>query len=204
MFEAPFKIRNHVERVLGSPWIRLAFLLGGVSYGRRFRIFGAPIFQRIRGSTICFGDGLELRSFPRSNPLTPRNRCVFATRRAGASIRVGVDCGFTGSVLVSATAIEIGDRVYLGSNVTIMDTDFHALSPRARWLGDEGKSEPVRIEDDVFVGTQALILKGVTIGRGAVVGAGSVVSKDVPPFSIVAGNPARVVGSVVDDQTLLK
>lgn len=200
MLEAPFKIRNHFERLVSLPWIRLVFLLGGVAYGHRFRIFGAPIFQLMRGSVVRLGDGLELRSDARSNPLTPRSRCVFATRSSSAEIRVGRDCGFTGSVLVAARAIEIGDRVYLGSNTTIMDTDFHALSPRARAQGEQGESRPVRIEDDVFVGTQALILKGVTVGRGAVVGAGAVVTRDVPPFSIVAGNPARVVGNVRDDR----
>ena len=54
---------------------------------------------------------------------------------------------------------------------------------------------PVFIEDDVFIGARAMVLKGVRIGKGAVVGAGAVVTKDVPPNAIVAGNPARVVGT---------
>jgi len=79
--------------------------------------------------------------------------------------------------------------------VVIIDTDFHALDPAERARGAPSQlPRSVRIEDDVFVGTQALILKGVTIGRGAVVGAGSVVTKDVPPFTIVGGNPAQELG----------
>lgn len=196
MFEAPFKIRNHLERILGTPWVRLVFWLAGVRYGRRFRVFGAPIFQRTLGSTIALGDGLELRSSPRSNPLSPKTPCLFSTRRREAMIVVGVDCGFSGVVIVSATRVEIGDRVLIGSNSTIMDTDFHPLSPEARARGEAARSRPVRIEDDVFIGTQVLILKGVTVGQGAVVGAGSVVVRDVPPGSIVAGNPAQIVGRV--------
>lgn len=196
MFEAPFKVKNHIERILCSPWIRLSFCLAGVRFGRRFRIFGAPILQRVARSEIRLGDGLELRSSPRSNPLTPRGPCVFATRRAGATIQVGVDCGFSGSVVVAASRIEIGDRVLVGSNATIMDTDFHPLSVADRQRHLEPETRPVRIEDDVFIGTQAMILKGVSVGRGAVVGAGAVVTRDVPPFTIVAGNPARVVGAV--------
>jgi acetyltransferase-like isoleucine patch superfamily enzyme len=57
-------------------------------------------------------------------------------------------------------------------------------------------SEPVIIEDDVWIGTRCMILKGVTIGRGSVVGAGSVVRRDVPPYSLMAGNPARRVASI--------
>ncbi len=196
MFEAPFKVRNHVERILGLPWVRFSFGVAGVRFGRRFRIFGVPILQRVANSEILLGDGLELRSTPRSNPLAPRSPCVFATRRPGALIRVGVDCGFSGSVVVAATRIEIGDRVLVGSNATIMDTDFHPLSPQARKNRAEPITRPIRIEDDVFIGTQAMILKGVTVGRGAVIGAGAVVTRDVPPFTIVAGNPACVVGEV--------
>jgi acetyltransferase-like isoleucine patch superfamily enzyme len=98
---------------------------------------------------------------------------------------------------VAETRIEIGNRVLLGSNVVVMDTDFHPLDAKERARGaSTQRSEPVRIEDDVFVGTQALILKGVTIGRGAVIGAASVVTRDVPAWTIVAGNPARPRGRV--------
>lgn len=179
------------------PYVRLGFVLGGVRFGSRFRVFGLPILQKHRKSTLVLSDGLTLRSSPRSNPLVPQQPCVLSTRAAGSVLRVGRDCGFTGAVVVAQERIEIGDRVLLGANVVITDTDFHPLDPEERRLHPErGRSAPVIIEDDVFIGMQAVVLKGVRIGRGAVVGACSVVTRDVPPYAIVAGNPARVIGSV--------
>jgi acetyltransferase-like isoleucine patch superfamily enzyme len=157
-------------------------------------VFGKPIIQRHRRSRIELGDGLELRSWYSANPLAPNHPVVLATRKAGATIRVGCDCGFSGTTLVAAESIVIGDRVLVGANSTIADTDIHPLDPaeRRRDIG-AGRHAPIRIEDDVFIGMNSLILKGVTIGRGSVVGAGSVVAADVPPGVVAAGNPARVL-----------
>lgn len=201
--DAPWKTKNHLIRVLSLPRIRLGFALAGVPWGRRWRIFGMPILQRHRGSEIRLGDGLELRSTPESNPLRPFQPVVLSTRRRGAVIRVGNDCGATGAVLVADERIDVGDRVLLGANVLITDTDFHPLDPAVRRETPQaGARAPVVIEDDVFIGTQAVILKGVHIGRGAVVGAGAVVTRAVPAGAIVAGNPARIVGRVDGGQPL--
>jgi acetyltransferase-like isoleucine patch superfamily enzyme len=101
-----------------------------------------------------------------------------------------------GSICVAET-VTIGNRVALGANSTIADTDFHPLAADLRRQSPQrAKTAPVFIEDDVFIGMNSIILKGVTIGRGSVVGAGSVVSKDVPPQVIVAGNPARIVREI--------
>jgi acetyltransferase-like isoleucine patch superfamily enzyme len=100
----------------------------------------------------------------------------------------------TGGSLCAAQRILIGDDVAVGANTVITDTDFHPLSYAARHSDPaDGAVLPVTIEDDVFIGMNCLILKGVTIGQGSVVGAGSVVTREVPPHSIVAGNPARLV-----------
>ncbi len=74
----------------------------------------------------------------------------------------------TGAVLVAQTRIEIGDQVWIGANSSIVDTDFHPLAPEARRIDPSaGKSAPILIEDEVFIGMWAIILKGVHIGRGA-------------------------------------
>lgn len=95
-------------------------------------------------------------------------------------------------MLVAAERIQIGQRVQVGANCTIADTDFHPLTAagRAQDFLAGAHAAPITIEDDVFIGMQCLILKGVTIGRGSVVGAGSVVTRDVPAGVVVAGNPA--------------
>lgn len=82
--------------------------------------------------------------------------------------------------------VYIGDRCAISWNVTIMDNDFH-------YIDANDNSKPIYIGDDVWIGCHSLILKGVHIGNGAVIAAGSVVTKDVPPYSVVGGNPAKVI-----------
>lgn len=198
IIDMPWGAFNEIHRLLALPYIRLAFALHGVAWGQGWRIFGMPIIQRHRGSEIELGDRLHLRSWRTTNPLAPNHAIVLATRSTNAIIRVGNDCGLTGVTLVATERIEIGDRVLLGANTTIVDTDFHPLDPQERQRDiNNGKHRPVVIEDDVFVGMNTVILKGVRIGRGSVVGAGSVISRDVPPGVIVAGNPAQIVSSSV-------
>jgi acetyltransferase-like isoleucine patch superfamily enzyme len=128
--------------------------------------------------------------------------------RAGGEVRIGEWC-FIGphARIWSLQSIAIGDRVFVSHGVHIFDNNSHSLSAgerhaRFQELQREGRhltpeavvSRPIRIEDDAWIGFNAAILKGVTVGRGAVVAAGCVVTKDVAPYAIVAGNPARVVG----------
>lgn len=194
VFDTPWKITNQLRRLAALPYIRLIFWLHGLAWGQGWRIFGLPIIQRHRHSLIELGSGLELRSWASSNPLAPNHPVVLATRRAGAVLKIGENCGLTGTTVVAAERIEIGDRVLLGANTVVTDTDFHPLDPLERQRDIlNGRHAPVVIEDDVFVGMNSLILKGVRLGRGSVVGAGSVVVKDVPAGVVVAGNPARVV-----------
>ncbi len=188
----PWKASNEIRRWLIIPmaWWRLR----GLSIGAGWRCYGLPIIQRHRQSEIRAGRRLELRSSAASNPLGPNRPVIISTRRPGASITIGDDFGMTGGSLVCDQRISIGDRVWVGANAIITDTDFHPLDPeRRRSHPLAANTAPVTIEDDVFVGMNALILKGVTIGAGAVIAAGCVVVRDVPPRSVVAGNPARVV-----------
>lgn len=83
--------------------------------------------------------------------------------------------------------ITIGNGVFISHDVTIMDSDAHKLSDRLT------NQKAITIEDHVWIGSRTLILKGVHIGEGAVIGAGSVVNRDIPAHSLAAGNPARVI-----------
>jgi len=194
VLDQPWRITNELRRITSLPYIRFMFTLYGIKWGKGWRILGMPIIQRHGSSTITLGDRLTLRSWRTSNPLTPTHPVVLATRNPGAVIQIGDDCGFTGTTLVAAESIQIGHRVQVGANSVIVDTDFHPtqVEERARDFLN-GQHAPIIIEDDVFIGMQSLILKGVTIGRGSVVGAGSVVTKNVPAGVVVAGNPARIV-----------
>lgn len=124
----------------------------------------------------------------------------------GGRITLGEWCYIgEGSRLWSAAHIDIGDRVMISHNVNIFDNLTHPVDsasrhrhfraiattghPRQLDLGER----PVRIEDDAWIAAGAMVLRGVTVGKAAIVGAGAVVTHDVPPFAIVAGNPARVI-----------
>ena len=122
---------------------------------------------------------------------------------------VGDYCYFTNAVLLCELEVRIGSYVVIGWNTTVCDTDFHPLAPAER-IADaiacsplgKGRSRPpilkrpVIIEDDVWIGPNATILKGVRIGAGAWIEAGSLVTRDVVPRSRVLGNPAQVIGTI--------
>ncbi|MCK5022759.1 MAG: hypothetical protein KAS04_01165 [Candidatus Aenigmarchaeota archaeon] len=90
--------------------------------------------------------------------------------------------------------IEIGQYVNIGGNVSISDHNFHPIRPQDRRNNDTTKiqARSVKIGNDVFIGARCIILKGVTIGDGAIIGAGSVVTNNVPERTVAAGNPAVV------------
>jgi acetyltransferase-like isoleucine patch superfamily enzyme len=190
----PWKARNEIERLLILPFAWVSAVGAGAGWGTGWRLYGFPIWQLHRSSSVRIGAHLSLRSTPRSNPLGPNRPCIISTRTAHAELVIGDDFGMTGGSIVCAKRVEIGSRVNVGCNTVITDTDFHPLDPAARQADiNAGATAPIIIEDDVFVGMHCLILKGVRLGAGCVVGAGSVVTRDVPPRAIVAGNPARVV-----------
>ena len=132
----------------------------------------------------------------------------FAVGEEGC-VEIGDYCYFTNAVLLCEEALRIGDYVVIGWNATIADTDFHPLSPAQR-IADAiacsplGKgnprppiaAKPVVIENDVWIGPSAVILKGVRISAGAFVEPGALVTRDVPPRTRVQGNPAQTLGPV--------
>lgn len=119
----------------------------------------------------------------------------------GGNITIGDNVGMSQSALIAFDAdITIGNYVKLGSGVKILTTDFHsvdALVRRDRALDKNNKkSSPVVICDDCFIGAGTIILKGITIGSKSIIGAGSVVTKDIPANVIAAGNPCRVIKQI--------
>lgn len=198
--DTPWRVRLELRRMATYPLARVLFVLAGVRWGRGWRFYGMPIVQKHRRSALIIGDRLELRSIPHSNALGPFHPVILSTRRPGARLIIGEGFGMTGGTICAEESIVIGDDVWVGANTTITDTDFHPLVLADRLARPlDGATAPVVIEDGVFIGMQSLILKGVRIGAHSVIGAGSVVTRDIPPGVIAGGNPARVVRPLYPD-----
>ncbi len=146
----------------------------------------------LRGCSLVMGDRSLLRG-------------VVYFEMDGAALSVGNNSSVNNSQMMISTGITIGNNVIISYDCIFMDHDSHSLksSERMHDLGDVLGGRPKRwsvvnkksiiVEDNVWIGARALILKGVTIGHDSVVAAGAVVTKDVPPYSVVAGNPAAVI-----------
>jgi acetyltransferase-like isoleucine patch superfamily enzyme len=193
-----FRVRQYLHYLRKAQWqvcARLQFRRQGVKVGRKISLYGVPIISRCDESTIAIGDRVNLCSLPSFTALGVSRPVILRTLRPGAVLSIGEDSGLSGTTICAARSVAIGKRCLIGADVLITDTDFHPLDPENRRFRSErdARSESVFVGDDVFIGARAIILRGVKIGEGAVVGAGAVVTRDIPAFSVCAGNPARVI-----------
>ncbi|WP_420030317.1 acyltransferase [Rhodococcus ruber] len=192
------QIRHAVGHSRNQVTCRFMKFLGVKTLGR-IRLYGRPRISIADGSSIILGDNVVIAGQWRKNDLDARGPTILRTLSSGAEISVGSDTGMTSVTISAARKITIGSRVLLGAGVIVTDSDHHVadlqdVSARRSAGRPPSKSQhEVQIEDDVFVGARAIILKGTRIGRGSVVGAGSVASGVLEPHSIYAGNPARLV-----------
>jgi maltose O-acetyltransferase len=167
-----------------------------------------PSVKLLPGAEVCNPSGNPQLLNIGENAVIKGQLFIFA--HAG-KIDIGKDCYIGDFTRIwSADSIKIGDRVFISHNVNIHDTNSHSIYPTPRYqhfleIMSNGhpntndfdiNSEPIFIEDDVWIGFNSTILKGIKIGKGSIVAACSVVTKDVPEFVIVAGNPATVVKEI--------
>lgn len=171
----------------------------GVSLLSDISVYGELRIRKSPRSRIALGERVTLNASVKRNTLESRGPNILQTLRPGAAIEIGNDTGMTSATISSAVGITIGERVLIGAGVLITDNDHHVVRPeewqQRRFMGlpPSGPKDAVVIGDDVFLGARSIILKGVSIGNGSVIGAGSVVTQDIPPFTVAAGNPCRVL-----------
>jgi acetyltransferase-like isoleucine patch superfamily enzyme len=168
----------------------------GVQLGRQCRFYGMPIFSCHPKGNISIGRGCVFRSAEWSNSIGLNRRTNLSASR-DATVKIGEDCGFSGTAIAAARSIVIGNRVQCGANCTICDSDRHPLDhfARAKCLPVEG--DPVEIGDDVWLAMNVVVLKGVSVGARTVAAANSVLVKSVPEDVLVAGCPATVIRSLL-------
>ncbi|HLN98962.1 MAG TPA: acyltransferase [Pyrinomonadaceae bacterium] len=129
------------------------------------------------------GDGLTIRS-------RKHNMVEISCARQGR-LTLGKNVFLNQGVRIACSQeISIGDNALIGDETVILDNDYHGVA------NSPAKAAAVTIESDVWLGTRVIVLRGVTIGRGSVVGAGAVVTRSIPPFSFAAGVPAKVIKSL--------
>lgn len=191
-------LSNLIRRGLWTGAARLSASWWRVEMGDGCTFSGMPLFRRLPGSTLRIGDGCEFRSAKWSNAVGVNRPCILSTNGATSVLEIGSRCGFTGTIIGCASHISLGDRVMCGANVTITDCDWHSINWRDRAAGLPGEAIPVVIGDDVWLGMNVTVLKGVEIGSRTVVASGSLVTRSLPPGVIAAGQPARVVRMLED------
>lgn len=183
----------HIYDVMRTVLLRV---LWGIGPGRNISFLGRTFIRCHRWGEIRVGNGTVFNARSAINAVGLLNPTILDTRMGG-KIVIGEECGFSSPVIVSKSSITIGSHVLVGGNVRIFDHDFHAVEWQNRRPPENRKAIrtcPIIIEDDVFIGTNAIILKGSHIGARSLVAAGSVVfGLDVPPDSLVKGNPAVVI-----------
>ena len=169
-----------------------------VDFGEGFYCESAQVFKKLlskKPHAVVFGNHVSVYA-----------GCSFAIQKDGRCV-VGDFTLLNGAIVMAEELVEIGSHCLISWGVGIADSDFHPLEPAQRLIDSQAlapffkdrpprpklKTAPVKIGDNVWIGMNAVVLKGVTIGENSVVAAGAVVTKSIPPNTIVAGNPATAV-----------
>lgn len=177
---------------------QIMFYLHNVKH-ESFTSKGLPFISVARNGKCVIGKCFRMNNGLNGNPIGRPQPCVFFVDN-GANLFIGENVGISSTALIATQSITICDNVKIGGGVCIYDTDFHSLNSafrKDRTLDNKDQlKSPVLIKENSFIGAHSTIMKGVTIGVNSIVGACSVVTKNVPDNEIWAGNPARFIRSI--------
>lgn len=202
MIPVIIKIIDKINTSIILNWnkIKLHSYRGQIQCGKNAIIKGCVYIRLRKTGRLVIGNDFRCFSGNCYNPIARNIRASFCTEEH-AVIEIGDNVGISSSCLWAFKKITIGNNVNIGADCVIIDSDAHSLNYEDRRDGvldkQNRKSRPIVIEDDVLIGTRSIILKGVTIGARSIIGAGSVVTCNVPSDEIWAGNPAKFVKKLI-------
>lgn len=179
-----------------SPYYNRKFLgLKEIEHGLNCSIIGK--ISIIGPGKISIGNNFMMTNGSHINPISANIQGSFFTDSPKAKITIGDNVGMSSTRIWIHDSLTIGNNVKIGGGVLIIDTDCHPIDYQVRRTSNEGtKSASIVIEDDVWIGAQSIILKGVTIGARTIIGAGSVVTKSIPSDCIAGGNPCKIIKKI--------
>lgn len=170
----------------------------GIKYNKNCKIMAYCTITNGKNSLMTIGENFRLVSSNVINPLCREKSCICVSENA--FLQIGDNCGMSSPTIWVRKSIKIGNNVNLGGGCMLFDTDAHSLNYLHRRDGIKDMTnridKEIIIDDDVLIGANTIILKGVHIGARSIIGAGSVVTKNIPSDSIAAGNPAKVIKKI--------
>lgn len=170
--------------------INISAYLRGIQIGKKCQFYGYTKFKKANTAKIIIGDNNTFRSFATSNLIGVNRPCIISALANQAVIKMGNNNGFSGTVIGCFKEINIGNNVKCGANTLITDGDWHMDDYRS------GIPAPISIEDNVWLGVNVTVLKGVTIGKNSIIGANSLVIKSIPSDCVAVGNPCKVIRQI--------
>ena len=174
-------------------FVYMKCLIQDVSIGRKCLFLGNIKFKVMNGGNIVIGNNCKFSSLETVNNIGINHKCILSATPVVSekcNLVIGDNCGFSGTSIWCFSSIKIGNNVRCGANTLIMDGDAHFEDSRT------SLPKPIIIEDNVFLGTNVVVKKGVRIGENTVIGMNSVVTKNIPANCVAVGNPCKVIRSL--------
>jgi acetyltransferase-like isoleucine patch superfamily enzyme len=198
IYKAINKLLSYIRRL---QWIIVffKFKLNKFKFFTDFKSNGIPITTISLGAKISIGHKFRMNNGLLNNKIGRQQPCFFVVTKEG-KLTIGDNVGISATAIVCWNQIEMGNNVRIGGGTVIYDTDFHSLDFEDRIpfpeIRDHVITSPIFIKENVFIGAHCTVLKGVTIGKNSIIGACSVVTKDIPENEVWGGNPAKFIRSL--------
>ena len=185
-------IKERALEILSALLTQIQISGNNVTISTPWKAYGVPLFITHGNGKIVIGNNFKFNSGDHFNIIGRNKRLIF---QVWGDLTIGNNVRMSGTAIICKKAVTIGNDVMIGGNVVIYDSDFHSLDHMKRNRVPEDRSDvmtgPVTIGNGAFIGGHSTILKGVTIGERAIIGAGSVITGSIPADEVWGGNPAR-------------